>query len=54
MRTCFLQLFNRIVIKKTAVLNQFFLILERFALFLLLNSLNIIIKNNLATIEIDK
>ena len=36
LRTCFLQFFNRIVIKKTAVLNQFFFwILERF---LLLNS----------------
>ena len=39
LRTCFLQFLNRIVIKKTAVLNQvIFLILERFALFLLLNS----------------
>ena len=39
LRTCFLHLFNRIVIKKTAVLNQvIFWILERFALFLFLNS----------------
>ena len=36
----FLQFFNRIVINKTAVLNQvIFLILEKFAIFLLLNSL---------------
>ena len=38
LRTSFLQFLNRIVIKKTAVLNQvIFWILERFALFLFLN-----------------
>ena len=37
LRTCFLQFFNRIVIKKTAVLNQvIFWILERFLLLNLL------------------